>query len=103
MVAGEDGDTLPLAYCPEQIALFWSRRPVAVFTRIVQLLSIAGGFLSGFLWDLANGRLAQNEVAVLPVAGSCSLPYILYLTSCLAVLLFRPSRIDGASVHCMHV
>ena len=62
VVAGEDGDALPLAYDPEQIALFWSRRPVAVFTRIVQLLSIAGGFLSGFLWDLANGRLAHTEV-----------------------------------------
>ena len=69
MVAGEDGDTLPLVYDPDQIALFWSRRPVAVLTRIVQLLSIAGGFISGFLWDLANGRLAENEVGSLPLAA----------------------------------
>ena len=69
VVAGEDGDTLPLAYDPGQIALFWSRRPIAVFTRIVQLLSIAGGFLSGFLWDLANGKLAQNEVSCMPAAA----------------------------------
>ena len=62
VAAGEGEDALPLAYDPDQIAAFWSRRPVAVFTRIVQLLSIAGGFLSGFLFDLATGKLADNEV-----------------------------------------
>ncbi|EIE20315.1 ABC1-domain-containing protein [Coccomyxa subellipsoidea C-169] len=55
-------DCLPLVYDPAKIAEFWARRPVAVATRIVQLLSIAGGFLSGFLWDLANGKLAETEV-----------------------------------------
>jgi aarF domain-containing kinase len=48
-------------YHPDKIAEFWARRPVAVVTRIFQLLSIAGGFLSGFLWDLANGKLSHNE------------------------------------------
>ena len=63
VVAGDDdGDVLPLVYDPVKIAEFWSRRPVAVTTRIVQLLSIAGGFLGGFLWDLANGKLAETEV-----------------------------------------
>lgn len=63
VVAGDDeDDCLPLVYDPERIAEFWARRPVAVATRIGQLLSIAGGFLSGFLWDLANGRLAEREV-----------------------------------------
>ena len=62
-MAGEGEDTLPLVYDPDQIAAFWSRRPVAVLTRIVQLLSIAGGFLSGFIFDLATGKLAVNEVS----------------------------------------
>ena len=60
--ACEGDDMLPLVYNPEQIAAFWARRPVAVFQRIVQLLSIAGGFLSSFLLDLAAGKLAENEV-----------------------------------------
>ncbi len=61
---GDDADDcLPLVYDPAKIAEFWARRPVAVATRIVQLLSIAGGFLSGFLWDLANGKLAETEVS----------------------------------------
>jgi len=59
----DEDDFLPLVYDPAKIAEFWARRPVAVATRIMQLLSIAGGFLSGFLWDLANGKLAQTEVS----------------------------------------
>lgn len=31
-----DGEALPLVYDPEKIAAFWSRRPVAVTTRILQ-------------------------------------------------------------------
>lgn len=34
-----DGDTLPLEYNPDLIADYWSRRPVAVLSRVVQLLS----------------------------------------------------------------
>ena len=69
---GKDEDDLPLVYEPERIAQFWSRRPVAVATRVAQLLSIGGGFISGLLWDLANGSFARNEVrAVLqPEVGS---------------------------------
>ncbi|BDA45558.1 Uncharacterized protein sll0005 [Coccomyxa sp. Obi] len=61
-VGDDEDDRLPLVYDPVKIADFWSTRPVAVATRIVQLLRIAGGFLSGFLWDLANGKLAETEV-----------------------------------------
>ncbi len=64
---GKDEDELPLVYDQDQIAQFWSRRPVAVVTRVAQLLSIGGGFLSGLLWDLAKGSFAKNEVS-----GPCS-------------------------------
>ena len=59
---GADEDDLPLTYEPARIAEFWSRRPVAVLTRVAQLLSIGGGFLTGVLWDLANGSFGKNEV-----------------------------------------
>ena len=45
------------------IARYWERRPAAVAQRIVQLLSIAGGFLSKILWDYFRGTGALNEVA----------------------------------------
>ena len=64
---GKDEVDLPLVYDPDKIAQFWARRPVAVVTRVAQLLSIGGGFLSGLLWDLANGSFAKNEVS-----GPCS-------------------------------
>lgn len=58
----EDGEGLPLEYDPDLIAEYWGRRPVAVFTRIVQLLSIAGGFLGGVGMDLLTGKSKENEV-----------------------------------------
>ena len=36
-VAHDDADQLPLAYDPVRIAEFWSRRPVAVIRRVLQL------------------------------------------------------------------
>ena len=38
-VASDAGDSLPLIYDPPLISAYWERRPVAVLTRIVQLLS----------------------------------------------------------------
>ena len=58
----EDGEGLPLEYDPDLIAEYWGRRPVAVFTRIVQLLSIAGGFLGGVGMDFLTGKSKENEV-----------------------------------------
>ena len=73
---GKDEDDLPLVYEPERIAQFWSRRPVAVATRVAQLLSIGGGFISGLLWDLANGSFARNEVsAILQPRGATKRRY----------------------------
>ncbi|KAG9447690.1 hypothetical protein H6P81_013818 [Aristolochia fimbriata] len=59
----ESSDALPLVYDPEIISAYWGKRPRAVATRIVQLLSVAGGFLSGIIWDIINKKVKQNEVA----------------------------------------
>eukprot|EP00898_Chlorokybus_atmophyticus_P004347 jgi/Chlat1/4913/Chrsp31S04834 len=61
-VAREGTDMLPLDYDPDVIAAFWGKRPGAVTTRIFQLLSIAGGFLSGIAWDIVRGKVQENEV-----------------------------------------
>jgi aarF domain-containing kinase len=58
----EDGEGLPLEYEPSLIADYWGRRPVAVFSRILQLLSIAGGFLGGVGMDYLTGKSKENEV-----------------------------------------
>ncbi|XP_008796415.2 uncharacterized protein sll0005 [Phoenix dactylifera] len=56
-------ETLPLVYDPDIIASYWGKRPRAVATRVVQLLSVAGGFLSHLAWDLVTKKLKENEVA----------------------------------------
>lgn len=62
VVVDEDGEALPLEYDPDLIRDYWGRRPVAVFRRVVQLLSIAGGFLGGVGLDLLTGKGKENEV-----------------------------------------
>ncbi|CAA3005047.1 unusual kinase [Olea europaea subsp. europaea] len=59
----ESSEFLPLVYDPDIIAAYWGKRPRAVATRIVQLLSVAGGFLSRLAWDLINNKIKENEVA----------------------------------------
>ncbi|KAJ4783116.1 Protein kinase superfamily protein [Rhynchospora pubera] len=56
-------EALPLVYDPDIISAYWGKRPRAVATRIVQLLSVAGGFLSHLISDLINKKLKENEVA----------------------------------------
>ena len=58
---GED-DSLPLSYDPARISRYWGSRPVSILTRIMQLGSIASGFLSGVAWDLLTDNLKANEV-----------------------------------------
>ena len=41
---------------------YWGRRPVAVAARILQLLSISSGFLSGLALDWFKGDLAARQV-----------------------------------------
>ncbi|XP_020231890.1 uncharacterized protein LOC109812353 isoform X2 [Cajanus cajan] len=59
----ESSEFLPLVYDPASISAYWGKRPRAVATRIVQLLSVAGGFLSGIAWDVINKKVKENEVA----------------------------------------
>ncbi|KAK1260271.1 hypothetical protein QJS04_geneDACA002257 [Acorus gramineus] len=59
----ESGETLPLVYDPAVISQYWGKRPRAVATRIVQLLSVAGGFLSGLAGDVIQKKVKENEVA----------------------------------------
>lgn len=40
------------------VCRYWDTRPTAVITRIVQLMSIAGSFISGLVMDLAQGEAA---------------------------------------------
>ena len=60
--AGGEDDRLPLYYDPEPIAVYWRRRPAAVAQRIVQLLSIAGGFITGIVSDIVRGETEKNSV-----------------------------------------
>lgn len=59
----ESNETLPLVYSPDTISAYWGKRPRAVATRIIQLLSVAGGFISNLIIDLINNKLKENEVA----------------------------------------
>ncbi|KAH7521835.1 hypothetical protein FEM48_Zijuj07G0074200 [Ziziphus jujuba var. spinosa] len=59
----ETSEFLPLVYDPATIAAYWGKRPRAVATRVVQLLSVAGGFLSRLAWDVINKKVKENEVA----------------------------------------
>ncbi|GLJ04873.1 hypothetical protein SUGI_0005350 [Cryptomeria japonica] len=58
-----DEETLPLVYSPDTISSYWGKRPRAVFTRMAQLLSVAGGFLSHLAGDIMTNKLKENEVA----------------------------------------
>ncbi|KAL5542543.1 hypothetical protein UlMin_010253 [Ulmus minor] len=59
----ESSEFLPLVYDPATISAYWGKRPRAVATRIVQLLSVAGGFLSRLAMDVINKKVKENEVA----------------------------------------
>ena len=50
---------LPLVYSPEIISAYWGSRPGAVATRAVQLLSVAGGFISGIISDLITDKIKE--------------------------------------------
>lgn len=58
----ESSEFLPLVYDPDSIAAYWGKRPRAVATRIVQLLSVAGGFLSRLVWDLINNKVKEVSI-----------------------------------------
>ncbi|CAK9230427.1 unnamed protein product [Sphagnum jensenii] len=53
---------LPQTYDPDTISAYWGKRPGSVLTRVAQLLSVAGGFLSHIGWDIINKKFKENEV-----------------------------------------
>lgn len=55
----ESSEFLPLVYDPDSITAYWGKRPRAVATRILQLMSVAGGFLSRLAWDLINNKIKE--------------------------------------------
>ncbi|XP_027333596.1 uncharacterized protein LOC113848331 isoform X3 [Abrus precatorius] len=55
----ESSEFLPLVYDPASISAYWGKRPRAVATRIVQLLSVGGGFLSHITWDVVNKKVKE--------------------------------------------
>lgn len=59
----ESSEFLPLVYDPASISAYWGKRPRAVATRVAQLTSVAGGFLSRFVWDVINKKVKENEVS----------------------------------------
>ncbi|CAN7077142.1 unnamed protein product [Brassica oleracea var. botrytis] len=60
---GESSEFLPLVYDPATISAYWGKRPRAVASRVIQLLSVAGGFLSRLAGDVINKKVKENEVA----------------------------------------
>lgn len=58
----ENSEGLPLVYDPDTISAYWGSRATSVVTRIVQLTSVAGGFLSHLAWDLINKKVKEVRV-----------------------------------------
>lgn len=48
-----------MVYNPDSISTYWGKRPRAVATRIMQLTSVAGGFLSRLAWDVINKKVKE--------------------------------------------
>lgn len=69
--AGPEGDALPLEYDPDRIAEYWGRRPVAVTTRITQLMGEWGGGCAagngGLVWGDWGERGGRGS------GGTCAL------------------------------
>uniref|UniRef100_A0A0D3AB03 Protein kinase domain-containing protein n=1 Tax=Brassica oleracea var. oleracea TaxID=109376 RepID=A0A0D3AB03_BRAOL len=60
---GESSEFLPLVYDPATISAYWGKRPRAVASRVIQLLSVTGGFLSRLAVDIINKKVKENEVS----------------------------------------
>ena len=69
-VEADEAEQLPLVYNPDAIAAFWSRRPIAVARRVVQLLRLGWPLVAGLAWDLAWGRLQVMAGGCMPPLGS---------------------------------
>lgn len=58
--APQDNQEIPLEYDPMALKRFFSKRPLAVLTRILQVASVGGGFLFNVAMDQLLGRLKSN-------------------------------------------
>lgn len=73
---------LPQVYDPETISAYWGKRPGSVLTRIAQLLSVAGGFLSHIAWDIITKKVKEVDFTFFRIfflSLSPSLIYPLYI------------------------
>lgn len=51
-----------MVYDPETISAYWGKRPRAVASRVIQLLSVAGGFLSRIAGDVINKKVKEVNI-----------------------------------------
>lgn len=58
--APADNKELPKDYNPEALRRFFSKRPAAVVTRVLQLLSVGGGFMFNIFTDQLLGRFEKD-------------------------------------------
>ena len=61
MSRGEGEDTLPTTYQPERLAAYFSKRPLAIAQRIVQVLTTSSGWLAGVVVERALGRMTPGS------------------------------------------
>ncbi|GAX17169.1 aarF domain-containing kinase [Fistulifera solaris] len=61
-IAPRDDDSLPFDYDPQALKVFFSSRPTAVVTRVLQLITVSAGFLVNVLGDqlLQRGKTNAN-------------------------------------------
>lgn len=89
-VEADEAEQLPLVYNPDAIAAFWSRRPIAVARRVVQLLRLGWPLVAGLAWDLAWGRLQVIAKGCMPPLGGRA--------ACLVAAVVVPHMAPGASL-----
>ena len=96
-VEADEAEQLPLVYNPDAIAAFWSRRPIAVARRVVQLLRLGWPLVAGLAWDLAWGRLQVTAGGYRIPLGANELPALMLL-----VCLVWPLVLAGGFGQCRH-
>ena len=67
--APEDDKELPYDYNPTALKEFFSKRPGAIVTRILQLMTVGGGFMANVALDQLLGRLKKNPDLEVQRAG----------------------------------
>ena len=69
MRRGEGDDELPLEYDPEKLSAYFSKRPMAVVTRVAQLAAVAGS------WAGEEKALCAQTSNSRPFAGAQAAVY----------------------------